>query len=366
MKLSFVIPIYNVDKYLRKCLDSIVNQTYPDIEIICVDDGSTDACADILREYTATDSRIQVITQRNQGTLLARKAGIMTATGEYILCIDPDDWFDEMTAETIVVASNQKKTDIIQFGVVVENEAGLPAQQIGEIRRYFNRQIDHMEGNRAILENAFIHQTIPFNQCGKAIRKKIAQLAFMEMPNIHCVFAEDQCSGYYIFSCSQNLQIIPQQLYHYRAGVGISTRQEMEISDYLKTLNSFDMYRALEQYSKFTFGDNPLHKQILEKIYDYMLITAIEFGLERTKENSNIREWVIPLCQKSNTSQIAYIIASKLKQQRKDMIKIIDDLNVKLKSQSKKKKKYKRLFLFLLVAFVVVSTLFLHSLLHLL
>ena len=85
MKFSFIIPVYNVEKYLRQCLDSVVNQSYQDIEIICVDDGSTDACPAILAEYQQKDSRIQVVTQQNSGTLLARKAGITIAKGDYLL-----------------------------------------------------------------------------------------------------------------------------------------------------------------------------------------------------------------------------------------------------------------------------------------
>ena len=87
-KVSVIIPVYNVEKYLRACLDSVVNQTFRDIEIICVDDGSTDGSGAILDEYAAKDSRMRVIRQANAGAGAARNAGLDVATGEYVFFAD--------------------------------------------------------------------------------------------------------------------------------------------------------------------------------------------------------------------------------------------------------------------------------------
>ncbi|MBO5178254.1 MAG: glycosyltransferase [Lachnospiraceae bacterium] len=101
-KLSIVIPIYNTEKYLRECLDSVVSQTLRDIEIILVDDGSTDGSVDICREYAATDSRIHVITQENAGAAAARRTGANAATGEYIGFVDSDDFIEPDMYETLL------------------------------------------------------------------------------------------------------------------------------------------------------------------------------------------------------------------------------------------------------------------------
>ena len=93
-KISVIIPVYNVEKYLKKCLDSICNQTLQDIEIICVDDGSSDSSLEILRQYEAKDSRVKVLTQSNQKQGAARNNGISIAKGEYLGFIDSDDWID--------------------------------------------------------------------------------------------------------------------------------------------------------------------------------------------------------------------------------------------------------------------------------
>jgi glycosyltransferase involved in cell wall biosynthesis len=93
--ISVIVPVYNVEKYLRQCVDSILAQTYPDFELLLVDDGSPDSCPAICDEYAAADSRIKVIHKANGGLISARNEGIRAATGEYICIVDGDDWADE-------------------------------------------------------------------------------------------------------------------------------------------------------------------------------------------------------------------------------------------------------------------------------
>ena len=93
VKVSVIIPVYNVEPYLKQCMDSVVGQTLKDIEIICVDDGSTDNSLDILREYAAEDSRIQIIEQKNAGAGAARNNGMRYATGKYLSFLDSDDFY---------------------------------------------------------------------------------------------------------------------------------------------------------------------------------------------------------------------------------------------------------------------------------
>lgn len=93
-KISIIVPVYNVSKYIRKCLDTIINQTYTNLEIILIDDGSTDNSGKICDEYAKIDSRIKVIHKENGGISSARNAGIKSATGKYIGFVDSDDWID--------------------------------------------------------------------------------------------------------------------------------------------------------------------------------------------------------------------------------------------------------------------------------
>ena len=117
-KVSIIVPVYNVEKYLRKCIDSLVNQTLNDIEIICINDGSTDKSIKILKEYKNKDSRIILLNQENSGQSVARNRGIEIAKGEYLGFVDPDDWIDLDYYEKLYNAASTNDTDIAVGGII--------------------------------------------------------------------------------------------------------------------------------------------------------------------------------------------------------------------------------------------------------
>ncbi len=116
--ISVIVPVYNVEKHLRKCLDSICGQTYRNLEILCVNDGSTDDSAAILEEYAARDARIKVFTQANGGLAAARNTGLRDATGEWVTGVDSDDYLEPDTYEYALSAAADN-VDIICFGTKV-------------------------------------------------------------------------------------------------------------------------------------------------------------------------------------------------------------------------------------------------------
>lgn len=103
-KISVIIPVYNVERYLERCLDSVLNNTYRNLEVICVDDGSKDGSLDILRRYEAADPRIVVIAKENGGVSSARNAGLDRRTGEYVCFVDPDDYVHPQIFELLLRA----------------------------------------------------------------------------------------------------------------------------------------------------------------------------------------------------------------------------------------------------------------------
>ena len=113
--VSVIIPVYNVEQYLRQCLDSVVNQTLKDIEIICVNDSSTDNSLAILNEYAARDSRIKVITQPNGGAGAARNNGLSASTGKYLTFLDSDDFFEPDMLELAYEKAEEDKADFVVF-----------------------------------------------------------------------------------------------------------------------------------------------------------------------------------------------------------------------------------------------------------
>ena len=118
-KVSVVIPIYNVENYLRKCLDSLVNQTYKNLEFICVNDGSTDGSLEILKEYATKDSRFIIINQENQGVACAKNNGLNAASGDYLSFVDPDDWVGLNYYEEVVKEFIATNCDVVQLDYTV-------------------------------------------------------------------------------------------------------------------------------------------------------------------------------------------------------------------------------------------------------
>jgi len=126
-KVSVIVTVYNTSKYLRQCLDSIVNQTLRNIEIICVNDGSTDNSLDILNEYAARDERIKVISKENEGlgAASARNLGLTVATGKYISILDSDDFFELDMVEKMVNKAEETEADIVLCsGIEYDNQNG--------------------------------------------------------------------------------------------------------------------------------------------------------------------------------------------------------------------------------------------------
>ena len=143
-KVSIVVPVYNSEKYLGKCLDSLINQSLKDIEIICVDDGSTDTSPYILNEYSKKDDRIKVITQENKDVGAARGTGVKASKGEFIAFIDNDDWFALDAMEKLYKNAKSNGSDFVIFKVVFyyDNKDSYVYPPQYDYKKYFKEGTD--------------------------------------------------------------------------------------------------------------------------------------------------------------------------------------------------------------------------------
>ncbi|QUH23766.1 glycosyltransferase [Methanobacterium alkalithermotolerans] len=169
-KVSVIIPVYNREKYLKQCLDSVINQTLKNIEIICIDDGSTDKSLEILNEYRKKDGRIIIINQKNQGSGLARNSGLKIAKGEYIGFVDSDDWIDLNFYETLFTEAKKQDADLARTLYVYE------FQKHSKEEDYLNKII-HKRKSEGELLNVNEHSVVIWN----AIYKK----EFLQKNNIY-------------------------------------------------------------------------------------------------------------------------------------------------------------------------------------
>ena len=126
--ISVIIPVYNMEQYLERCLDSVINNTYRNLEIICIDDGSTDRSLEILRRYETADPRIVVIAKENGGVSSARNAGLDRMTGEYVTLVDPDDFVHPQYIEQLVIAQRETDADLVIGGFLSVTDDDLPIE----------------------------------------------------------------------------------------------------------------------------------------------------------------------------------------------------------------------------------------------
>ena len=138
--ISIILPVYNAEKYLGKCLDSLKVQTFPDIEILCVDDGSQDGSRRICEEYMLADKRFKLLSQPNSGPAAARNLGLRNAAGRYLMFCDADDWYQPDICEKLLKAITASQTDIAICGcrVIDESEQVRPQEDIDYYRLYYS------------------------------------------------------------------------------------------------------------------------------------------------------------------------------------------------------------------------------------
>lgn len=134
-KVSVIIPVYNVGNYLRECLESVINQTLEDIEIICINDGSTDSSLQILNEYAQKDERFIILSQENQGTGKARNNALKVIRGKYIAFVDPDDWVELNAFEQLYNFAQEHNSQIVQFNYKEYNEYSKEIRNVSFYKR---------------------------------------------------------------------------------------------------------------------------------------------------------------------------------------------------------------------------------------
>lgn len=217
MKISVILPVYNVAEYLSHCLDSILNNTYKSLEIICVNDGSTDHSLKILNEYAGLDDRVVVISQENKGQGEARNTGLKAATGDYISFIDPDDWITENAYEIIVEEIKRSNPDILQFRYKRYIEALQSYTESGLERKYKKRyhlDIEHGEfyGFNDFDKKDFLN--FKGSSCNKVYKRE-----FLIANNIYFLPHKRGEDTLFIITCllfTDKIYLLHKSLYFYR------------------------------------------------------------------------------------------------------------------------------------------------------
>ena len=163
--VSVIVPIYNVEKYLERCISSILEQSYNNIEVILVDDGSNDGCPIICDKFERKDARVKVVHKPNGGLSSARNAGLEQMKGEYITFIDSDDWVEVNFVERMVEAISKSKVDVVQCGYCKKND-----DNVVYVSTLTNEIV---YGKDKILKSFFVTQNYQTMACMKLYKSEI-------------------------------------------------------------------------------------------------------------------------------------------------------------------------------------------------
>lgn len=276
VKYSFIVPVYNTEKYLERCLDSLVNQTLKDFEIIVVNDGSTDDSKKIISKYEKKYKNIKVINQKNQGLSMARNNGVKEANGEYLIFIDSDDY-----VETNLLKEVDKEigdSEILRFQVVTEDEEG------NNVKAYNEDPFNEMKGYDAFkyiseyhfVEPAwcYVYQTDYYLDNKFNFKKDVYHEDFGLIP--------------YVIYKAMKVKSISYSGYHYITRDG----SIMNNNDYKKTVKkAFDMleqYKTLRLFSKNINRKNNMDDYYLSYISNSVIVKARE--LKRKERKMYIKE----------------------------------------------------------------------------
>lgn len=227
--VSIIVPIYNVEKYLNQCIDSIVNQTYENIEVILVDDGSTDKCPEICDDYATIDPRVQVVHKVNGGSASAREAGMKLATGVYMMFVDSDDWIELNTVEFCVQEIKKRENvECVMFSYMKESSnTSIPMSILDDTIYLEGREAEEKVYRRlfGLSNQELFHPERMENMtscCMKLYKTNYAKKGkYYDIKTIGS--CEDGLFNMYALHGCQHIVYLNMPLYHYRKMDGTQT-----------------------------------------------------------------------------------------------------------------------------------------------
>ena len=216
IKVSVLVPIYNVEKYLGQCLESLCTQTLKDIEIICINDGSTDSCGMILESYQKKDSRIKVITKANSGYGNSMNIGLNNASGEYIGIVESDDFVDSDMMEKLYSCAKSEKNCNDGLDIVKSN-CYFYSQNEGIEKNQYNNTLGELPLNKTIKPIHYPSLFLKMQTIWSALYKRDFLLKnnirFNETPGASY---QDVSFAFQVYACAETIKLIPEAYLHYR------------------------------------------------------------------------------------------------------------------------------------------------------
>ncbi|MBT2678821.1 glycosyltransferase [Bacillus sp. ISL-35] len=290
--ISVIVPVYNVEKFLPRCIESILNQTYNDLELILVNDGSPDNCAEICNQYEKQDARIRVIHKKNGGVSSARNSGIEAATGEFILFVDSDDYLDLNMCEVLMHNQEQTNCDIVICGYKSVDANHEFDYNLGI--EYKGNLIEMGHRFSELLEKSLLN--VPWN---KLIRKSLIKVKF----DTEMDMGEDLVFNLSYLENVEYICSIKDALYNYYNNQNSATNNKR----YIPINITEDFYRNIKN-----FCDKSVRQYEIKPIYmEFMdsLFSTVQYISERER-NYNKKKRLLSDCFNNEFLQEIYSVGS--------------------------------------------------------
>ena len=228
--ISIIVPVHNTEKHLIPCLESLIKQTLADIEIICIDDCSSDDSPNIIEKYASLDNRIvPIYLNNNVGTSVARKTGVAAAKGQYIMFCDADDSLALNACETVAREMARQPVDILHFGTTPIYYGNYSLQEKKELENELKPCLKLRTGN--LCQACFVEHRWNYTLWNKAYSAAVCKKAFSQIPDKYIVVSEDLYASFLISLYSTTYQGIRQKLYFYNFGVEINPGKNTYFND---------------------------------------------------------------------------------------------------------------------------------------
>lgn len=315
-KISIIIPVYNAQEHLRECLDSVVNQSFKDIEIICVNDGSTDNTKDILNEYSK-DKRITIINQENQGQGSARNNALNIAKGEYIQFVDADDWLELETCEKLYKKAVKDNIDLLLFQAINYDQNN---DKFYEDDYYNNSKLPHEFDNKTftlddISEYMFSVAVTPIS---KLYKRNIIEKYHIRFPT--GTFFEDNPFHWEAVLASKNLSIMRDHFYlRRRHDTSTTSRfndrffETVNISNLV--VNVFKKYNVFDKYEKQILNNKIgyLYQwyRSIEKEFKQKYMELLQDDFNKIKKDTKLYNEYNELLDENNKTFFLNVIQSR-------------------------------------------------------
>lgn len=311
--VSIIVPVYNVLPYLHEALDSLTGQTYRNLEIILIDDGSSDGSKDVCDEYAFRDPRIKVIHQENKGLSAARNTGLDAANGDFIAFLDPDDAFHSMFIEKMLSSMLNEDADMALCRFSVQDTAGKMKWSSSD---KFEPSINAGIYDRSSVLNALIDERINVSVWNKLYKKALWKAVRFSEGHVF----EDIETAYQICSQIDKLCVIHESLYNHRKRPGSITldNSHNNIDDVFQAFLRTESYISANVPSLFTREFQGLFQQKLMKYcFGCYIISKRVSGVPKREYRTKLRQKIIETGKKYNIKEfglrirLAYFMLSK-------------------------------------------------------